>query len=235
MYKFLGIGAQKAGTTWLYEMLRQHPDINFPLNKEVHYWDKKYPKQKAEDYLANFQHPILNQGEITPAYAFLPTTTIETIHYHHPDLKIFYIIRNPIDRAWSSAKMALARSEMEFNEASDQWFIDHFNSKGSLLRGDYEMCLRRWSTVFAKDQILVLQFEDLQQTPDRVLSNCCHHLDINEFDSDQLCKIKVKQAIFSTSEHKLNTDLKQQLLKLYQDKINKLAYYLDIDLSDWIR
>ena len=36
---FLGIGAQKAGTTWLFEKLREHPSLSFPGGKEVHFWD----------------------------------------------------------------------------------------------------------------------------------------------------------------------------------------------------
>src|SRR5262245_13183400 len=38
---FLGIGAQKAGTTWLYEQLRRHPDVWLPPEKELHYFDRK--------------------------------------------------------------------------------------------------------------------------------------------------------------------------------------------------
>lgn len=37
-----GIGAQKAGTTWLYEQLRAHPDVHMGDVKEVHYWDTIY-------------------------------------------------------------------------------------------------------------------------------------------------------------------------------------------------
>jgi hypothetical protein len=40
MLGFLGIGAQKAGTTWLFGALRQHPEVWFPpLGKEVHFFD----------------------------------------------------------------------------------------------------------------------------------------------------------------------------------------------------
>lgn len=233
MYKFLGIGAQKAGTTWLYEMLRQHPDISFPLNKEVHYWNKAYPNLSVEKYFSNFQHPELNEGEITPAYSFLAPKTIEEIHRHQPNLKIFYIIRNPIDRAWSSAKMALARAEMEFNEASDGWFIDHFNSKGSILRGDYEACLRKWSNIFDYKQILVIRFEELQLIPNEVLSKCCQHLGIKKFEALQLELMNTDQAIFSTLEHKANSYLKNHLFRLYQKKISHLEDYLGFDLSDW--
>lgn len=38
---FLGIGAQKAGTTWLQRNLRAHPEIWMPKEKEIHYFDEK--------------------------------------------------------------------------------------------------------------------------------------------------------------------------------------------------
>ena len=37
---FLGIGAQRAGTTWLYRCLRQHPQLYLPGTKEIHYFDR---------------------------------------------------------------------------------------------------------------------------------------------------------------------------------------------------
>src|SRR4051794_30739459 len=37
---FICIGAQKAGTGWLYEQLRSHPDFWMPPLKEVHYFDR---------------------------------------------------------------------------------------------------------------------------------------------------------------------------------------------------
>ena len=42
--RFLGIGAQKAGTTWLYENLRRHPQLWLPPVKELHYLDQKPPR-----------------------------------------------------------------------------------------------------------------------------------------------------------------------------------------------
>ena len=38
---FLGIGAQKAGTTWLGRNLQAHPEVWMPRVKEVHYFDEK--------------------------------------------------------------------------------------------------------------------------------------------------------------------------------------------------
>ena len=39
---FLGIGAQKAGTTWLHENLRRHPELFLPEEKELHYFDRQW-------------------------------------------------------------------------------------------------------------------------------------------------------------------------------------------------
>lgn len=233
MYKFLGIGAQKAGTTWLYEMLKQHPDLGFPLNKEAHYWDKKYPKLSPDDYFSHFISTQLIEGEITPSYSFLPLEVITEIHNIHPELKLIFIIRNPIDRAWSSAKMALERAEMTFEEASDQWFIDHFNSQGSLARGDYQKCISNWRSIFNYDQLLVLNFDDIRIAPQLLLGSCCDHLEIPCFNKQQFNDMHINHAIFSTSNQALNENLYSHLHKLYKNKISDLENYLSIDLSGW--
>jgi hypothetical protein len=36
---FLIIGAQKAGTTWLFQNLQSHPEIWLPAEKEIHFFD----------------------------------------------------------------------------------------------------------------------------------------------------------------------------------------------------
>src|SRR5688500_11701828 len=46
--RFLGIGAQKAGTTWLHEMLSSHEEIWLPHLKELHYFDRKFPIGERE-------------------------------------------------------------------------------------------------------------------------------------------------------------------------------------------
>ena len=50
MFNFLGIGAQKAGTTWLYAQLKQHPDVWMPIVKELHFFDAvhlKFPTKRV--------------------------------------------------------------------------------------------------------------------------------------------------------------------------------------------
>src|SRR5262245_8764381 len=113
MLRFLGIGAQKAGTTWLHENLRTHPVLSFPHGTEIHFWDAQ--RDRGIDwYRSLFVSSDRVEGEITPAYAILPPRQVAEIAATFPDLRLIYILRNPIDRAWSSALMALQRSEMKF-------------------------------------------------------------------------------------------------------------------------
>ncbi len=173
---FLGIGAQKAATTWLYENLSRHPQIAFPAGKEIHFWDERAGRA-ATAWLDLFPPvgPGTKQGEITPAYAFLGLDAIRELGAAVPDLRLFYSLRNPIDRAWSSALMELRHAEMTIDEASDQWFIDHFNSSGSRRRGDYAACLSHWQAVFPADRLHVILFDDLVARPGETLTRLAEH------------------------------------------------------------
>lgn len=235
MIDFLGIGAQKAGTTWLYEKLALHPNVLFPAHKEIHFWDRDRARG-VKWYHALFEAPDdgIRRGEITPAYATLPAVTIAEIAALTPAVRIFYVLRNPIDRAWSSALMALRKAHMTLDEASDQWFIDHFRSAGSLSRGDYEACLRCWRSVFASDQILVLRYETLRDEPLKLLARCAVHLDIDPaFYGTVPYEVLTRKALVGPG-HPMRPTLRPVLEELYLPKIEALSRYLGWDLSEWL-
>lgn len=235
MLSFLGIGAQKAGTTWLYEMLRQHPGLGFPAGKEVHFWDGKR-QLGLEWYRAQFSaEDALRSGEITPAYAILPLEVIREIHRFEPALRLFYLIRNPIERAWSSALMALGRAEMQVEEASDQWFIDHFCSAGSLKRGDYEQCLRNWRLVFGVEQLLVLSYDMIQQDPLALLRMCCTHLQVDAGWFQRVPPNGLRERVFSGGGELIRPSLLPVLREIYHPRMRSLAAYLGADLSGWFK
>lgn len=235
MLNFLGIGAQKAGTTWLHTMLSQHPLLKLPQAKELHYWDKQFPQAPVQNYLNFFQQTDRLEGEITPAYASLPLSTIQVIHQHLPQLKLIYSLRNPMDRAWSAACMFLTRAQMELDEASDQWFLDHFYSKGSRLRGDYESCIRHWTSYYPKENLLLLDYDLIKSDPATVLHLCCTHLNLPDFTEAQLKDMLLAVKIFEGKGYELRPRLKQALIQLYTPQIHSLSQYLKQDLSHWIQ
>lgn len=219
MLNFLGIGAQKCGTTWLFENLNRHPDILFPLGKEVHFWDGKL-NQDIEWYRQSF--PDIRgkiSGEITPAYAILPPAVIEEIHHRFPKLKLIYIIRDPVERAWSGALMALGRAEMTVEEASDQWFIDHFNSQGSRLRTDYGACIANWQRFYPARQILILRYEDIATMPRQLLKRCAMHLKVKSKFFDTVDEKDLKEKIYAGPGYMIRPSLRAVLEEMYRDNI----------------
>ena len=109
---FLGIGAQKAGTTWLYKNLRKHPQLYLPETKEIHYFDWYFYKS-IKWYCKYFKSAKKTQitGEINPCYSVLSERKIKLIHKINPKLKIILLLRNPIERAWSQAVMNLVKTK----------------------------------------------------------------------------------------------------------------------------
>jgi hypothetical protein len=237
MLHFLGVGAQKSGTTWLFQQLSAHPQVRFPRQKELHFWDREDASDIAW-YCSQFppcSAPNVRIGEITPAYAMLSRERIEQIRSEFPALRLFYILRNPIDRAWSSALMALDRAEMTIEEASDQWFIDHFHSQGSMRRGDYEACIRNWQSVYPREQLLVLRYETIAKNPRALLERVAGHLDIDAGFFAALPDSEVGRRVFAGSGHPLRPSLRPVLQKLYSEKIESLGCYLNADFSAWLR
>ncbi len=220
MLDFLGIGAQKAGTTWIYEQLLRHPEIAFPAGKEVHFFDQ-HADRGAAWYEALFpENTTKKQGEITPAYAFLEKAAIEEIYSLTPDVKLFYSLRHPVERAWSGAMMALRRAEMTVEEASDQWFLDHFTSQGSRNRGDYVSCVENWLTVFPQSSLFVMNFNQIITQPRLVLQQLAEHLDIDPCFYDDVSDDILQQKVYANNLSYPNRPrLHKKLQKIYKPAI----------------
>ena len=222
MLDFVGIGAQKAGTTWIYEQLSRHPDITFPAGKEVHFFDRDFDKGLAW-YDALFPDIAgIKQGEITPAYAFLPQEKIKILYELNPNVKLFYSIRHPVERAWSGAMMALRRAELDVEEASDQWFLDHFMSQGSRKRGDYQSCIDRWLSIFPQEQLCLIDFSDIAQRPRNVMLKIARHIGVDTAFYEKIEHTLLEQKIYAGHKGYPNRPkLQKKLVKLYKKSLKQ--------------
>jgi arylsulfatase A-like enzyme len=232
---FLGIGVQKAGTTWLYEILKRHPDVEFPAGKEIHFWDKQ-AERPATQWLDFFKprKPGKKQGEITPAYSFLESEAIRKIAELVPQVRLFISIRNPIERAWSSALMALERAEMTIDEASDIWFIEHFKSLGSRQRSDYVSCLDRWKAEFSCDHLHVILFDDLVRDPRSVITTVSNHIGVDPGFFNSIPDSELTEPIFQGTGDLLRPRLREYLHIVYGRQISTLEKKLQRNLSHWL-
>jgi hypothetical protein len=179
---FLGIGAQKTGTTWLHSMLRLHPDVGMPEQKELHFWDREEPDAASiEAYCARFDAGRA-RGEITPSYAILPPARIAAIHRRLPWLKLIYIVRDPVERAWSQARMEFSRHIQKHGASPadlDAWLDAQLRSPESLARGDYATCIVNWLAEYPREQLQVSIYEETMTAPRRFLQDCARHLGVD--------------------------------------------------------
>ena len=183
---FLIIGAQRCGTTYLYDLLTEHPQIAKATHKEIHFFDRHF-QRGMQWYLGNFppKRPALASdgcitGEATPtylAYRSVPARVRQLL----PDIKLVALVRNPVDRAVSHYHhfRRLGYESRSFDEAIS-WEYDYLsNGNAPLLldsperRGDplylshgcYARQLSFWLCDFEPEQILVLPAEQFFSTP----------------------------------------------------------------------
>jgi Sulfotransferase domain len=181
---FLILGAAKAGTTSLHHYLSEHPRVQPPSIKEIHYFDHSHPRGWGW-YLAHF--PANGDGDITgeatPYYLFHPLVP-QRVAEALPDVRLIALLRNPVDRAISHHNHELADSyeDLPLEEAveceeerlrgeEDRMVADpRYRSfahqhHSYLARGRYAEQLERWFEHFDRDRLLVLSAEDLFEEP----------------------------------------------------------------------
>jgi hypothetical protein len=231
---FLGIGAQKAATSWLHVQLANHPQVRFPAVKETHFWDNRAGRDVRE-WFAMFAAtpPAVIQGEITPAYGPLSEAVIREIAHAAPGVRTFYSLRNPMERAWSAAVMELERADRTRSQVPDTWFIDHFHSNASRARGDYAGTLRRWRKVLGDDAVLVLWFDEICRDPRSVLVRLAEYLRIDDEFFRERSGASLERPIFAGPGEMVRPSLRRELRHLYAESILELEAYLEVDLAHW--
>lgn len=70
---FLNIGAMKAGTTWLFNVLRRHPKLKFGLEKEVHFLYETYVRQRMANSGLEYNHLRLTARAKRVRDTYLPS------------------------------------------------------------------------------------------------------------------------------------------------------------------
>jgi len=233
MIDFIGIGAQKSATTWMYWQLSRHPQVWFPGIKEMHYWDSN-PHGDGADWLAPFQQAPEGRikGEYTPAYATLDTVTIERIAALCPDLRLIYLLRNPVERAWSQARMLASQGWLNLDNRQE---IEEFLvSERCRSRGRYSQTICRWSEVFGREALSIHLFEDIASEPDAVLHAIAGHLGItaegfHQEETDMFERIHVGAPI------PIPAFVRDFLHREYVEEVARTADLIGRPLDHWLK
>lgn len=131
------IGAQKGGTTFLFNYLSRHPKLRAACEKEVRFFNQNVSYERGKDWYERF-FPLLGEmepGDIafeaSPNYLF-STAGPTRIASYDPNIKLIAMLRNPVDRAysaWNMYRQAHARAVLPLFPASrfDDFVRTHLN------------------------------------------------------------------------------------------------------------
>src|SRR5262249_4365375 len=175
---FLVVSPPKTRSTSLADTLRHHPQAFVPAVKEVKYFSSFFRSLDLGWYLAQFA-PAAGRlkGEASPSYAMLPRERIRLVRALLPRLKLVYLMREPIARAWSHARHNHRYREANFascraplDAVPDEEWQANFTQDWTLASGDYLGQLRRWLAVFPKEQVFVGFSESIAERPPALLA-----------------------------------------------------------------
>lgn len=162
---FVGVGVQRAGTSWWYSLLEAHPRVHglAAAGKELHYferfWGEPFTDADVAGYHERFRRPLGQLcGEWTPRYMFDPWTPA-LLHRSAPEARILVMLRDPVERFLSGVAHTLERRRM----------IDAAVVDDAVARGLYHAQLQGLLRHFPRSQVLVLQHERCVAEPAEML------------------------------------------------------------------
>jgi hypothetical protein len=101
---FIIPGTEKGGTTPLFRLLKQHPDIHIPMTKELYFFTRNFDRREPVFYEWQFSRGYRGQqaiGEATPEYMRIPGTAQRIHQMLGDDMRFIFCLRNPVTRAYS--------------------------------------------------------------------------------------------------------------------------------------
>ena len=119
------------------------------------------------------------KGDITPAYSILPRDRISFIRRIMPDVRLVFIMRDPVERSWSEAMHNLLRKsgKRRLEDVPPEAIVAVLNSSAVRQRSDYLMILDNWLSVFPREQLYITFFERLRHEPQTLLMDILQHIE----------------------------------------------------------
>lgn len=180
---FVGIGAAKAGTTWVAACLAEHPQICMSQRKELMFFCRTtlMPHYNAHYDLGlhwlydGFPHwqPGQRRGEYSHAYSYDPESPM-LIHRHFPQARIVMTLREPIDRLYAFYYQVIREYPVPdtfeaFLEAYPQFLETSY----------YHRILQRYHQYFEWSQIHCILFDDMRSNPESVIADLYRFLGVD--------------------------------------------------------
>lgn len=275
---FIGIGFRRCGSSWLHQALSQHPDICKPI-KGVHFFSDELLYAKGKYWYLNQIEQSGNfgvTGEFSVSYSYPENCelTAKRMKETFPDVKVFAVVRNPVDRAFSDFNRSIQKCEIEKTS-----FLKAISDNPEFLdRGRYQRNLYHFHKFFG-DNLKVFFYDDLEKNPAEFICQFYSWLGVDEKfvpsvvqkqlgHARQVRSIGAQKVLMSLQAHvsrklravgfgwllsvlknsgfrdrilalnyeqeeALSKKTRKQLVRFFEDDIDKVSQLTGRNLSDW--
>ncbi len=158
---FLYLGPDKSGSSWLFEVLRNHPDCFVPACKDVYYFDEHYDKGMDWylDFFRDARPGVPAMGELSHSYLF-SMEAADRIRQDLPGVKLMASLRQPVERCYSHY-LYLVSSGLVTSS-----FAETIDNRPGLTRSSYyAKSVEGYLERFGAERFKVLFFDDLKKDP----------------------------------------------------------------------
>jgi hypothetical protein len=254
---FLVLGGQRCGSTSLFAILCEHPQVMAPSRKEVHFFDRNHLRgldfyrgvfplaahRRARE--RRLRRPVVT-GEATTYYLFHPTVP-ERVAHALPWARFIAILRDPVDRAYSHYQLAVrgGHERLPFEQAleaeeerlageeerlaTDPAYQSRAHRYHSYVnRGLYLPQLKRWHAQVAPERLLVLRSEDLFEQPQAVADEVARFLGLEPHPGP------LPEPRNRVSYESMRPDTRERLRRVFDSPNRQLEAYLGRELG-WQR
>lgn len=238
------VGAQKAGTTSLFNYLKEHPFIEGHISQELSYFIDDAEYKKGYLYMFKKYYNEKNNSIYIAKNAglYVNETAIERLQNHNPNCKIVYILREPVSRTISSFLMEKNSGWLKnnFNELPNE-VKKHENGEYSLMyklfinQSLYINHLKTIYKYFKKENVYIYLFEDLKSKPMKIYKDIIKKLNI---DSDFIPNFNIiynpQKSVKSKNFESLLHKLRQENNAIKQLAKKFIPYKIFLKIADFI-
>ena len=242
---FLIGGAQRSGTTLLYHLFDQHPEIEMarPVRPEPKYFLRD---DAGRGGVAEYRRKFFGSkagarvfGEKSTSYMERQDAAMKAVALL-PEVKVVFVLRDPVERALSNygfsvvngAETASLEDALKYEvRRSEHYDRERFSVSpfAYLGRGHYHRFLDRWQAAVGHDRLRILLFEHLIRTP-AVIQPLFHWLGVDP----RVKPVLPPSPLNPTTPLDVKPELRRQMIDHFRESNRVLEARYGLDLSRWL-
>ncbi|MFM2198148.1 MAG: hypothetical protein RLZZ505_1580 [Verrucomicrobiota bacterium] len=227
-FTFFIITRNKEARRWVFKRMERAYQKAKVDPQHILWYVRYYFLPRTKRWYSSLFRPSAGQvaGEVTPHYAVMSDRDIASINALKPDMKMVYLLRNPIDRMWSHAAMQFSEkyNHQGIGAIDKQAILDFLLKPNHLAHARYYENLMRWEKHFPRKQIFIGYFDEIAEDPNRLLSRTFQFLGVGH--SAEYISARSSEKIYGGHYPEIPQEIATMLAKVFLDDLEKLHQHL---------